>query len=398
MKWKNRGHEFDELGKIFQSNKSIFIYGTENQANSLVEKLSFLEDKIRFIMPNNFFKQGFEKIKFFVNGTQPVNYETVENILRQPDGKIILIPSRHAIQKSTLFQFQQAGFELNKRLFLAEDFLRQFLPIYTCYVKNKIYFPDISFIPSTKCNLNCTCCLNFTPYLKKMVDEPIDRLKNEIDIFFKYIYFIDLFHVSGGEPTLYPHLGELLSYIDDKYRSQIGQLAITTNGTQCISDTMCTLFREHHIFVICDDYTHTLQKYKKQFKNLIFNLKKNQVSYRINKVRSWIDLNPKNTDHSHMSKKELIEFYNACNVPWCEYFGGKLYSCNYAHYAEKAGMTVCDKTEYFDLSTLNGDNKKELIEFRLGYTEKGYMEFCKKCAGFCNNPYKRIPAEQTSRR
>ena len=397
MKWKNRGHEFDELGRTFQSNKNIFIYGTKSQANFLVEKLSFLEEQIRFIMPHSFFKQGFEKIKSLVDGTHHTSYETVKTILRQPDGKIILVPSRHAIQKSTLFQLQKIGFDLNKRLFLAEEFLRHYLPIYACYVKNKIYFPDISFIPSTKCNLNCRCCLNFTPYLKNMKDEPIERLKNEIDLFFKYIDFIELFHISGGEPTLYPHLNDLISYIDNKYRSQIGEISITTNGTQYISDTMCSIFREHNIFVICDDYTNTLPMYKKHFKKLIHSLKRNKVRYRINKVRSWIDLAPEKTDHSYMSEKELIEFYDTCKVPWCEYFGGKLYSCNYAHYAEKAGLTICDETEYLDFSTLN-DNKKELVEFRLGYTEKGYMEFCKKCAGFCNNPYKRIPAEQTPRR
>ena len=28
------------------------------------------------------------------------------------------------------------------------------------------------------------------------------------------------------------------------------------------------------------------------------------------------------------------------------------------------------------------EKKKELIEFRLGYTSKGYTNFCRKCRGF----------------
>ena len=33
-------------------------------------------------------------------------------------------------------------------------------------------------------------------------------------------------------------------------------------------------------------------------------------------------------------------------------------------------------------SKINNDNKRELVEFRLGYSSRGYTEFCKKCRGF----------------
>ena len=39
--------------------------------------------------------------------------------------------------------------------------------------------------------------------------------------------------------------------------------------------------------------------------------------------------------------------------------------------------------------------KKKLVEFRLGYNEKGYTNFCKKCMGFSpKNTNVRVPAEQ----
>ena len=42
------------------------------------------------------------------------------------------------------------------------------------------------------------------------------------------------------------------------------------------------------------------------------------------------------------------------------------------------------------------EKKKELIEFRLGYTTKGYTNFCKKCRGFTpENEIEEKPAEQT---
>ena len=42
----------------------------------------------------------------------------------------------------------------------------------------------------------------------------------------------------------------------------------------------------------------------------------------------------------------------------------------------------------------NDFNKKELMEFRLGYSEKGYVDFCRQCDGYFNNPYHVMPAEQ----
>ena len=55
-----------------------------------------------------------------------------------------------------------------------------------------------------------------------------------------------------------------------------------------------------------------------------------------------------------------------------------------------------DIEEVFDLTQYTSEKKKELIEFRLGYTSKGYTNFCKKCRGFTpENSIEEKPAEQT---
>ena len=54
--------------------------------------------------------------------------------------------------------------------------------------------------------------------------------------------------------------------------------------------------------------------------------------------------------------------------------------------------------ENFHLDTFTKDKMKELMEFRLGYNEKGYVEFCKRCAGFVDiNPNIVEPAKQKER-
>jgi hypothetical protein len=73
---------------------------------------------------------------------------------------------------------------------------------------------------------------------------------------------------------------------------------------------------------------------------------------------------------------------------------GKLYGCNYAGYASVAGLTAETAGDYYDLGTFSGEKKAELVEFRLGFNERGYMEFCKKCAGYGNNSHPVKAAEQ----
>lgn len=86
-----------------------------------------------------------------------------------------------------------------------------------------------------KCNLRCAFCYakkaeysesNTIPYeeLKKIVD-----FCNEAKV--KYIIF------SGGEPTLYPHLLDILEYIKNKNYKM--QPTIATNGIALIDEEFC---------------------------------------------------------------------------------------------------------------------------------------------------------------
>ena len=122
------------------------------------------------------------------------------------------------------------------------------------------------------------------------------------------------------------------------------------------------------------------------------------IKYYINKVDSWIDLAPEKTDYSGLPEEQLIAHRDSCTQSWQELRDGKLYSCNYAAYATVAGIAGSqDVEETYDLRSFSDDKKKELVEFRLGYTEKGYTEFCKKCLGFTDkNTDKVKPADQIS--
>ena len=66
MKWKNKGHEFDELGKIFKKNKDLLFLGDIDKAKKMKEWLRFLGAKI-FIPTINCNCIKFKFLSYFRN-------------------------------------------------------------------------------------------------------------------------------------------------------------------------------------------------------------------------------------------------------------------------------------------------------------------------------------------
>ena len=205
-----------------------------------------------------------------------------------------------------------------------------------------------------------------------------DALKSDVDLFFSHVDFVMQFHVSGGEPMLYQHTVDLIAYIDNNYRNRIGTMRTATNGTVVPSDEILEKLSKCRVEMVVDDYRDAVPQYREQFDTLIQKLEQYQIKYYINKVTSWVDLAPEKTDYSALTEEELIHHRTECGQTWQELRDGKLYSCNYAAYATVAGIAgEQDLEESYDLRTNTEDKKKELIEFRLGYTNKGYTNFCR---------------------
>lgn len=145
-----------------------------------------------------------------------------------------------------------------------------------------------------------------------------------------------------------------------------------------------------------DDYMEAVPRFNSRFDQLIEKLEKYNIKYYINKADSWIDLVPDTTEYSNLSEDKLIHHRGCCSQSWEELRDGKIYSCNYATYAIVAGIVgEQDLEEIYNLELFTPEKKKELVEFRLGYIEKEYTNFCKKCRGFTKyNKVEMIQAEQ----
>lgn len=366
MKWKNKGHEFDELGKIFEKNKDLLFLGDIDKAKKMKECLNFLGANI-FIPENTNLKD----IDF--------------------NNKTILIFGNNCIIEEFLIQ---KGLRKNVEYFLINnfydkyfydydnEFIIKYLSIFSVYAYDKVYIHSNNIVTTTVCNLNCTACLNFNPYIKNKKHNELDRLKKDIDLYFKNVDMVGLLHITGGETSLYKEQSKFIKYINDNYRHKIIDLLTPTNGTVEISKELCETFKECNVIVQVDNYLEAVPQYKDIYEKNIKKLKDYKINSDIIPAGTrwnWAEAYPPKYDYSKLSEEELIKRFNYCGSIFSEIKDGKIYGCCYNGFAETAELIEKDKDSFFDLS--GNVNKKELIEFRLKYNNKGYVEFCKYCNG-----------------
>ncbi len=382
MKWKNKGHEYDEMYENISGLKSFYLFGAGDYGRQFL-RIFRNEISIDGYVDNSEEKQGSE--------IEGLPCFSLEQITGKNNIGIIVTMSQIA-RVEPVEQLKKRGYVRNKDFFIIEEFIS----VYFAYKKNEVYLSSISFLPSTICNLRCKNCLNFNPYAKQFYVRDWEDIIRDVDLFFSCVDKIMLFHVSGGEPMLYKHTADLIKYIDQKYGDRIGTLRTVTNGTVVPKEEVLQILSECNVEITVDDYREAVPRFNDRFDQLIKKLEEYHIRHYINKAESWIDLAPDKTDYSDRSEDWLIQHRDSCNQSWQELRGGKLYSCNYAAYATVAGIAgEQDLEEVYDLSSFTSDKIKELIEFRLGYTTKGYTNFCKKCRGFTpENAIEEVPAEQ----
>ncbi|MCX4267481.1 MAG: hypothetical protein OSJ62_02280 [Lachnospiraceae bacterium] len=390
MKWNHKGHQFDNLGKHFEQRNRLYIYGAAEYGKRFLDMLCManLADMVDGFLDKDIKKQadGFEGKKVL---SPDILFKSHE------EKHVIIVAMKEPHYSWTVTRLCQAGY-MEKVDFFCWDIFRVnlneiYLPLYGLYTQNKIIVSSACYIPSDACNLLCRDCLNFTPYIKKFESKPLDQACQDIDLFFQWIDFTFRYQISGGEPLLYRNLKELIEYIGVHYRQKIYVFEIVMNGTVIPSDELCQYMSQYNMTVCLDNYTKTIPESFNHRKEIIEKLEKYHVKWIDNTVEDWFALRIFDTDHSNMTEEELIEYFDHCNNPWHYYENGKLYACNFARFAERAELNKETESVYFDLQNMTQNRKKELMEFLFNYNELGYVQLCKRCAGWADFNVNRVP-------
>lgn len=385
MKWKNKGHEYDIVYEKIKKLKGIYLLGAGHDGLMVKDILCDRYNSIEILgyIDNDVKKQGTTYQGLMVSALDDVKVEETVGIV---------VAFASEFTKSVDRQLIEKGWIKGRSFFHYEEFIS----VLAAYEYNELFMSSICVLPTTKCNLRCEACLNFTTYIKHFIEHPLEEIKRDIDLFFDNVDYVGLFFISGGEPLLYPHIADIVQYIDKQYGDKIYSFETVTNGTVKPSSEFLKVLQNTKIKITVDDYRDVLLDQKEKFEENLEQLYKygghEKVSLR--KYDEWIDLYP--YPQEVLKDDELVKKYDMCHVPWQEYRKGKLYSCNYAAFASVAEITdEIDDSEVYDLTSHKKENLKVAMEFRLGFSEKGYVEFCKKCAGYLEiNEHKVKPAIQ----
>lgn len=375
LKWTRKGHEFDDIKDLLSSKKALVIYGAGVFARDIIE----LANTSYHVIPWELvvIDRDTKKQQMGYEGYPVLAPEEYIRSRREDDFFVICAEEDNT---KHMKQFLLDSGVERKIIWEYEFFLNTLLPVDYLNRTGKVLFISENFIPSTICDLNCKSCLNFNPYIKKHIVDPVEQVKRDIDTFFSRIDLIYRFQLSGGEPFLYKDFVEIIQYIADHYMNQIIRLETITNGTIIPNEEICDVLSRNHVTLYLDDYRAALPEGREIYAQVKEKLEQHNVKIIYNYVEKWMRLYDETFDHSDDSEQQLQHFYECCGNPFSTLRNGKLAGCNYAHYAMKAGIIDDDPDNYFDLE--QNVNKWELLEFRLRYNKKGYVNFCSKCAGF----------------
>lgn len=223
----------------------------------------------------------------------------------------------------------------------------------------------------------------------------LDQVHKSADSFFAKVDFINEFVLIGGEPLLYKDLSNVIAYIGERYRSQMAIFCITTNGTIVPDEEVLQACQKYKVLFRISNYAKAIPRLKESHQKLIQVLEKYNIGYRLSaEDASWIDYGFEYLN-KELDEEKLTETFDKCLTPCREIRENRLYFCVMARSVSDNLHFDEGKDDYLDLDQLNGENyKRELMEFNLGYSEKGYLDMCHRCHGMDAVNYPIPVAEQ----
>lgn len=391
MVWKNKGHELDLRGaELVAQNpqKKYYIFGAGLLGEELMPVLRAYDCLIAFI------DNSLEKQREGMRGIPVIPLETYLNL---KDGQIVIAAS----PENTIVireQMEEYSLEHGLDFFLYDEFINYIFPIVSTYCFRKSYVALAQITLTERCTLRCKKCAHgcFAVDNNSSEDLSLAQVYKSADSFFAKVDFIKEFVLIGGEPFLYKDLEKVIEYIGKRYRDQIGIYAITTNGTIVPEDAVLRACRKYEILVRISNYTRQLPRLKTFVKRLTDTLEMNNVSFILGDEDSeWVDYG---FDYVDRKTENLTKVFDDCNTPCREIRENKFYFCVMARSVSDNLKFNVGQQDYLDLDSLTGkDYKKELLEFTLGYSDKGYMDMCRYCNGADAKKYPILAAEQVKR-
>lgn len=378
MQYKNKFHELDVLAESLKSNLErlthIYIFGA-GQMGSQIMHTWCENDMLMGFIDNDKRKQQ--------NGYKFYKVYSLEDYLKMKNG-IIVVAVGNKVMPEILQQLRDASLSEEKDFYTHTVFCNRIFPIISVYFFNKSYVNLTQISLTERCTLKCKKCAHgcFAVNNRTAKDLTLTQVRKSADSFFSKVNFVQEFVLIGGEPLLYQSLAEAIRYIGELYRGQIGIFSITTNGTILPDEQTLNICKKYNVLIRISNYSATLPWLDDSYRKLLDTLRNHDIEYTLGKAeKEWMDYGF-DYEKRDASEEELTEVFDDCQTPCREVRENRFYFCVMARsVSENMGFNV-GKDDYLDLDLLQGDEgKKELLEFNLGYSEKGHLDMCNYCHG-----------------
>lgn len=390
MIWKNKTHEFDQYAdKLLAMNnwKKYYIFGAGLLGNELSDIFMNYNCEVVFI-DNNTAKMGKK-----ING---VNVISLSEYTKKRDGWIVIAASA----KNTLAIKKQLEDHLLRHredFFLLNEFVDYIFPIISVYGFHKSFVGLAQITLTERCTLKCKKCAHGCSYVdnRTATDLTLSQVYKSADVFFKKVDFTKEFVLIGGEPLLYKALTQAVEYIGERYREQMSLFVITTNGTIVPEEDVLKACQRYRVLFRISNYSRQIPKLNNSYQRLVSTLEKYGISYILGEEEhEWMDYGFEYVDRGAAEEK-LVKVFDECKTPCREIRENRFYFCVMARsISENLGFHIGQK-DYLDMDKLSGEEyRKELLEFTLGYSEKGYLDMCRHCNGSEAENYPIPAAEQ----
>jgi Molybdenum cofactor biosynthesis enzyme len=393
MIWKNKTHELDQFAAdLMSANPQLkyYIFGAGLMGRELLSVFMKYNCTVMFI------DNSVDKQRDGIDGTEVI---TLTEYLLRRDGQIIIAASK----ANTVTIKQQLEDNLLKHgedFFLYDEFVDFIFPIISVYGFNQSYVSLAQITLTERCTLKCKKCAHGCSYVDNAsaIDMTLQQVYKSADSFFSKVDFVKEFVLIGGEPLLYRELEIVIEYIGRRYRERISLFVITTNGTIIPNKDILKACQKYNILFRISNYSYQVPRLKKTYQRLMDVLESYSISYVLSEgEHEWMDYGFEYVNRNE-SEDELVKVFDACKTPCREIRENRFYYCVMARsISDNLGFHV-GQDDYLDMDRLNGtDYRKELLEFTLGYSDKGYLDMCRHCNGAEAKNYPIPAAEQVIR-
>ena len=238
---------------------------------------------------------------------------------------------------------------------------------------NKFTIRNIDLVITEYCNLRCRDCGSLIPYYKKPTHIKLDEILSPLDNFLNAIDQLYELRILGGEPFLYPSIGELLDACGKL--SKVKRIVIYTNSTVIPENMIFERMKENRVVLHMSDYGTYSGKVKEiQEKCLEYG-----VDFYVHEYNEWRDMGT--TELRNYDLDTVKKIYQICDNAKCpSFYRGKLYICPRAAHGESIGAFKNSQGEYVDFNkkTDTAEKRKELMALLY---ERDIFSACYYCNG-----------------